>query len=183
MERRVRVRFAPSPTGPLHIGGVRTALYNYLFARQHGGDMILRIEDTDSTRLVPGAEGYINSGAWNSAKREIDAGLELFSDDPELRFLNGRYYYTIDDINEARYNMVRAVQANDQLFKAKRFLVDIEEKLGHYSSAICYINELLEFQPYDRDLWRRKIAFYRRMGNDIEADAALEALEPSISLT
>ena len=60
MERRVRVRFAPSPTGPLHIGGVRTALYNYLFARQHGGDMILRIEDTDSTRLVPGAEDYIN---------------------------------------------------------------------------------------------------------------------------
>ena len=60
MERRVRVRFAPSPTGPLHIGGVRTALYNYLFARQHGGDMILRIEDTDSTRFVPGAEQYIN---------------------------------------------------------------------------------------------------------------------------
>lgn len=65
MERRVRVRFAPSPTGPLHIGGVRTALYNYLFARQHGGDMILRIEDTDSTRLVPGAEDYINEAlAW-----------------------------------------------------------------------------------------------------------------------
>lgn len=59
MDRRVRVRFAPSPTGALHIGGVRTALYNYLFARQHGGDMLLRIEDTDSTRFVPGAEEYI----------------------------------------------------------------------------------------------------------------------------
>jgi glutamyl-tRNA synthetase len=58
-ERRVRVRFAPSPTGPLHIGGVRTALYNYLFAKQHGGDLIFRIEDTDSTRFVPGAEEYI----------------------------------------------------------------------------------------------------------------------------
>lgn len=55
----VRVRFAPSPTGPLHIGGVRTALYNYLFARQNGGKMILRIEDTDQTRFVPGAEQYI----------------------------------------------------------------------------------------------------------------------------
>ena len=55
----VRVRFAPSPTGPLHIGGVRTALYNYLFARQQGGKMILRIEDTDQTRFVPGAEQYI----------------------------------------------------------------------------------------------------------------------------
>ena len=57
--RRVRVRFAPSPTGPLHIGGVRTALYNYLFARQHGGDLVFRIEDTDSGRFVPGAEQYI----------------------------------------------------------------------------------------------------------------------------
>lgn len=59
MERKVRVRFAPSPTGALHIGGVRTALYNYLFAKQQGGDMILRIEDTDSQRFVPGAEAYI----------------------------------------------------------------------------------------------------------------------------
>ena len=58
-ERKVRVRFAPSPTGALHIGGVRTALYNYLFAKAHGGDLILRIEDTDSARFVPGAEEYI----------------------------------------------------------------------------------------------------------------------------
>ena len=64
-EREVRVRFAPSPTGPLHIGGVRTALYNYLFARQNGGKMILRIEDTDSHRFGPGAEDYINEAlAW-----------------------------------------------------------------------------------------------------------------------
>lgn len=59
MERKIRVRFAPSPTGPLHIGGVRTALYNYLFAKQNGGDFILRIEDTDQTRFVEGAENYI----------------------------------------------------------------------------------------------------------------------------
>ena len=57
--REVRVRFAPSPTGALHIGGVRTALYNYLLARKHKGTMILRIEDTDQTRFVPGAEEYI----------------------------------------------------------------------------------------------------------------------------
>lgn len=74
MDRKVRVRFAPSPTGPLHIGGVRTALYNYLFARQNGGDMILRIEDTDSQRFVPGAEEYINEAlAWLGIK--IDEGV------------------------------------------------------------------------------------------------------------
>ena len=65
MTAKTRVRFAPSPTGPLHIGGVRTALYNYLFAKQHGGDFILRIEDTDSQRFVPGAEQYIIEAlAW-----------------------------------------------------------------------------------------------------------------------
>ncbi|MBP3456431.1 MAG: glutamate--tRNA ligase [Alistipes sp.] len=72
--REVRVRFAPSPTGPLHIGGVRTALYNYLFARRHGGKMILRIEDTDSQRFVPGAEDYIiESLKWCGI--EIDEGV------------------------------------------------------------------------------------------------------------
>ena len=65
MNKNIRVRFAPSPTGPLHIGGVRTALYNYLFARKHSGTMILRIEDTDQGRFVPGAEEYIiESLAW-----------------------------------------------------------------------------------------------------------------------
>lgn len=75
-ERRVRVRFAPSPTGPLHIGGVRTALYNYLFARQNGGDMVFRIEDTDSNRFVPGAEDYIiESFKWLGV--EFDEGVSF----------------------------------------------------------------------------------------------------------
>ena len=69
----VRVRFAPSPTGPLHAGGVRTALYNYLFARQQGGQMLLRIEDTDQNRFVPGAENYILEAlSWLGI--EIDEG-------------------------------------------------------------------------------------------------------------
>lgn len=65
MTKKVRVRFAPSPTGPLHIGGVRTALFNYLFAKKHGGDFILRVEDTDQNRFVEGAEEYITEAlAW-----------------------------------------------------------------------------------------------------------------------
>ena len=72
-ERKVRVRFAPSPTGPLHIGGVRTALFNYLFAKKHGGDFLLRIEDTDQTRYVPGAEDYIQEALeWCGIK--VDEG-------------------------------------------------------------------------------------------------------------
>ena len=75
-ERKVRVRFAPSPTGPLHIGGVRTALYNYLFARQHGGELVFRIEDTDSNRFVPGAEDYILE-SFNWLGIEFDEGVSF----------------------------------------------------------------------------------------------------------
>ncbi|MBQ2522568.1 MAG: glutamate--tRNA ligase, partial [Prevotella sp.] len=75
-DRKVRVRFAPSPTGPLHIGGVRTALFNYLFARQHHGDFVFRIEDTDSNRFVPGAEEYIiESFRWLGIK--FDEGVSF----------------------------------------------------------------------------------------------------------
>ncbi|MGL5317834.1 MAG: glutamate--tRNA ligase [Bacteroidales bacterium] len=75
-DKKVRVRFAPSPTGPLHIGGVRTALYNYLFTKKLGGDMILRIEDTDSQRFVPGAEAYIVEAlGWLGIK--FDEGVDF----------------------------------------------------------------------------------------------------------
>lgn len=78
-EKKVRVRFAPSPTGPLHIGGVRTALYNYLFAKQNGGDLIFRIEDTDSNRFVEGAEEYIlESFRWLGI--EFDEGVTFGGD-------------------------------------------------------------------------------------------------------
>ena len=114
MNQKVRVRFAPSPTGPLHIGGVRTALYNYLFARQHGGDMILRIEDTDSQRFVPGAEQYINESlAWLGIK--IDEGVseggaygpykqserrDIYREHVKMLLDNGKAYIAFDTPEE-----------------------------------------------------------------------------------
>ncbi len=92
MERKVRVRFAPSPTGPLHIGGVRTALFNYLFARQHGGDLVFRIEDTDSNRFVPGAEEYIlESFRWLGIK--FDEGVSFGGDKGPYRQSERRAIY------------------------------------------------------------------------------------------
>ena len=94
-DRKVRVRFAPSPTGALHIGGVRTALYNYLFARQHGGDLVFRIEDTDSNRFVPGAEEYIiESFRWLGIK--FDEGVSFGGEhgpyrQSERRSINKKY--------------------------------------------------------------------------------------------
>ena len=91
-ERKVRVRFAPSPTGALHIGGVRTALYNYLFARQHGGDLVFRIEDTDSNRFVPGAEEYIiESFRWLGI--QFDEGVSFGGDKGPYRQSERRDIY------------------------------------------------------------------------------------------
>ncbi len=91
-ERKVRVRFAPSPTGALHIGGVRTALYNYLFARQHGGELIFRIEDTDSSRFVPGAEEYIiESFKWLGIR--FDEGVSFGGDHGPYRQSERRDIY------------------------------------------------------------------------------------------
>ncbi len=91
-DRKVRVRFAPSPTGPLHIGGVRTALYNYLFARQHGGEMVFRIEDTDSARFVPGAEEYIlESFRWLGI--QFDEGVSFGGDHGPYRQSERRDIY------------------------------------------------------------------------------------------
>ena len=113
-ERKVRVRFAPSPTGALHIGGVRTALYNYLFARQNGGDMIFRIEDTDSQRFVPGAEEYIMEALeWLGIKFDEGVGYggnygpyrqserkEIYREYVDILLANGKGYIAFDTPEE-----------------------------------------------------------------------------------
>ena len=93
MSREVRVRFAPSPTGALHIGGVRTALYNYLFAKKMGGKFLLRIEDTDQTRFVPGAEEYIKESLeWlgiSPVEQFPDAAHQLVPGDQIVLYTDG----------------------------------------------------------------------------------------------
>lgn len=113
--RKVRVRFAPSPTGPLHIGGVRTALYNYLFAKKHNGDFILRIEDTDRERYVPGAEDYIiESLKWCGIAPNEGAGFgngsfapyrqserkDIYKKFAEQLVESGSAYYAFDTSDE-----------------------------------------------------------------------------------
>lgn len=114
MNKNIRVRFAPSPTGPLHIGGVRTALYNYLFARKHSGTMILRIEDTDQGRFVPGAEEYIiESLAWCGIHFDESVAVggphapyrqserkALYQQYSDLLIASGHAYYAFDTPEE-----------------------------------------------------------------------------------
>ena len=114
MERKVRVRFAPSPTGALHLGGVRTALFNYLFARHYGGDFLLRIEDTDQTRYVPGAEEYIiESLKWCGLTIDEGVGVggeygpyrqserkEIYKQYAQQLAESGHAYYSFDTAEE-----------------------------------------------------------------------------------
>ena len=114
MSEKVRVRFAPSPTGPLHIGGVRTALYNYLFARKTGGTFLLRVEDTDQTRFVPGAEQYIlDSLAWLGISPDEGVGVggphapyrqserkALYKQYADQLIQEGKAYYAFDSSEE-----------------------------------------------------------------------------------
>jgi len=114
MSKKVRVRFAPSPTGPLHIGGVRTALFNYLFAKKHGGDFVLRIEDTDQTRFVEGAEEYIVEALnWLNIPFDEGVGKEggygpyrqserkhLYKEYAEQLIASGNAYYAFDTSEE-----------------------------------------------------------------------------------
>ena len=122
---KVRVRFAPSPTGPLHMGGVRTALYNYLFAKKHGGDFLLRVEDTDQTRYVPGAEDYIVD-ALNWCNIKVDEGVgvggelgpyrqserkEMYRQYADHLINSGHAYYAFDtseELEEMRERMKSA---------------------------------------------------------------------------
>lgn len=128
-EREIRVRFAPSPTGPLHIGGVRTALYNYLFARKNGGKMLLRIEDTDQTRFVPGAEEYIIE-ALQWCGIQIDEGMgvggphapyrqserkEMYKQYADDLLQKGYAYYAFDT-SEALETLRKEAEASKKTF-------------------------------------------------------------------
>ncbi|MBT2160308.1 glutamate--tRNA ligase [Zobellia barbeyronii] len=129
MSQRVRVRFAPSPTGPLHIGGVRTALFNYLFAKKHGGDFILRIEDTDQNRYVEGAEQYIiDSLKWCGLTFDEGPGLKgdfgpyrqserkhLYKQYAEELIANGKAYYAFDTAEKLDFHR-KDHEANGKTF-------------------------------------------------------------------
>lgn len=138
MERKVRVRFAPSPTGPLHIGGVRTALYNYLFARQNGGTMILRIEDTDSTRFVPGAEAYINEALqWLGIG--IDEGVREGGEygpykQSERRDIYRHYVKQLLDAGKAYYAFDTPEELDAKRAEVQNFQYDASTRLSMRNS-------------------------------------------------
>ena len=145
-EREVRVRFAPSPTGPLHIGGVRTALYNYLFARQHNGKLIFRIEDTDSHRFVPGAEEYIlESFKWLGIK--FDEGVSFGGDhgpyrQSERREIYKKYVGQLLDAGKAYYAFDTPEELQNKRDEVKNFQYDAHTRSGMRNSLTLPADEV-----------------------------------------
>ena len=129
----VRVRFAPSPTGPLHIGGVRTALYNYLFARQHGGQFVFRIEDTDSSRFVPGAEEYIIE-AFKWLGIQFDEGVSFGGQygpyrQSERRDIYKKYVQQLIDNGKAYYAFDTPEELEAKRAEIKNFQYDAHTRM------------------------------------------------------
>lgn len=115
-------------------------------------------------------------GDWNGGKRLLDEGMERYPEVSGLNELAGSFYLHRQQFDDARYYLVRSLRDNNENVLAKQMLVDVEEKTKNYSSAICYVNELLQVNPYWKGLWRRKIALFRKQGNHQEADRLLRRL-------
>lgn len=145
-ERKVRVRFAPSPTGPLHIGGVRTCLYNYLFAKKHGGDLLLRIEDTDSQRFVPGAEEYIiEAFKWLGIK--FDEGVGVGGDcgpyrQSERRDIYKKYVQQLLDADCAYYAFDTPEELETKRQQIPNFQYDSHTRMSGVNSLTLSADEV-----------------------------------------
>lgn len=184
MERKVRVRFAPSPTGPLHMGGVRTALFNYLFAKKHNGDFLLRIEDTDQNRFVPGAEEYIieslkwcgllpnegvsfggNYGPYRQSERK-----HIYKEYADRLISNGFAYYAFDTTEELdlireqaelkkevfSYDLHTRMNLKNSLTLSKE---EVDEKLKSGSSYVIRYKMPENREIIEDDLIRGRVTF------------------------
>lgn len=170
-QRPVCVRFAPSPTGPLHIGGVRTALYNYLFARQHGGKLIFRIEDTDTQRFVPGAEDYIlESFRWLGI--EFDEGVSFGGDhgpyrQSERRDIYRHYVQQLLDAGKAYYAFDTPEELNAKREAVQNFQYDASTRLEMRNSLSLPADEV---QRLIAEGTQYTVRFKIEPGEDVHVD-------------
>lgn len=124
-----------------------------------------------------GSEDYVllanrefNENKWESGKKIVDKGMLEDPKDADLRMLLGKYYHHIKQYDKARYELVKAIELDPGQIDARHILVNVETETKRYSSAICYVNEILEVQPYLKSLWKRKIHLFELQGNHVEAD-------------
>ena len=134
---------------------------------------ILSAQDKQVLKQI---EKYFETAKYEQAKKLLDENIAQFPKNGDIQFLMGKYYYQKQNYNKSRYHLLKTLDEMPKHVAAKEILANIETVEKHYSSAICYINELLETSPYDAELWRKKIAIYRLQGNDIEANRLLKRI-------
>lgn len=136
-------------------------------------DETLLEEKEDYAQL---ATRYFNNGEWENGKNIVDKGIEKYPKDSDLRMLLGKYYFEKKNYDLARFELIESLKYEEKNASAKQILVNVEIESGRYSSAICYINELLEINPYWKGLWLKQIHVYRLQGNHTEANRMLKRL-------
>ncbi|MDD3437030.1 MAG: tetratricopeptide repeat protein [Candidatus Gastranaerophilales bacterium] len=142
-------------------------LSTFLFSELQAQN-ILDIKDPDE--YVVRANELFNSDDWENGKKIVDEGLSKYPKNSDLRMLSGKYYLHKKEYDRARYDLVKSLDHNPNNVDSKQLLVNVEQETKRYSSAICYVNELLEVNPYWRGLWQRKIDLYELQGNTVEAN-------------
>ncbi|TDG36602.1 YaiO family outer membrane beta-barrel protein [Pedobacter changchengzhani] len=135
-----------------------------------------KVEFNDKSSLVKSINDKYQSGNWEGGKVINDEALTKYPKDSDLRMLLGKYYVNGKNYDKARFELNKAIEYNNANVDAKQLLVGVETETKRYSSAICYVNELLEVNPYWKGLWRKKIDLYRLQGNNIEANRLLKRI-------
>lgn len=123
----------------------------------------------DNSSYIKEAISLFDNNNWEEGRKVVEKGLDKYPNEPDLRMLLGKYYLHLDNYDKARYELVKSLNDNPEHIATKQMLINVETTSGRYSSAICYVNELLEVQPYDRNLWIQKINLYKLQGNVAEA--------------
>lgn len=138
------------------------------------GDAKIKLETPE--QYAKAVQAHFSKNQWKEGKTILDEAIGLYSTASDLQWLMGKYWYQFKDYNKARYHLIKSIKSNYNNVNAKQLLINVEDETKNYSSAICYVNELLEVNPYWRGLWRRKIDLYRKSGNEIEADRLLKRI-------
>ena len=129
------------------------------------------VEDPDgSVELANQVKNLYRAGNWAAGKKLVDEGMKKYPKESDLKMLSGRYYHQMKQYDKARYELKKSLEWNAKNVDAKQILVNVEQESKRYSSAICYVNELLEVNPYWKGLWSRKIELYELQGNTVESN-------------
>ncbi|MCC9044047.1 hypothetical protein LNQ81_15330 [Myroides sp. M-43] len=152
----------------LHYSCLRIVLAISLASTVGYAQRTTSLSDKDNYVTVVGTQ--FNKGDWEGGKSTLDQGIKEYPNDSDLRMMLGKYYHHKKQYDKARYELSKAIEITPTNTDAKQIMVNVEIETKRYSSAICYVNEILEANPYLKSLWKKKIELYLLQGNEVEAN-------------